>query len=80
MYLKVVDRFGKNYISSFVTAGHIKFMLLHDKKDEDAIKNFFSDVHELYVKILMNPFYVVNSSITSSVFDARVKKLTAKYF
>lgn len=28
-------------------------MLLHDQKtDENAIKSFFSDVHELYIKVI----------------------------
>eukprot|EP01113_Clastostelium_recurvatum_P042570 TRINITY_DN6905_c0_g1_i1.p1 TRINITY_DN6905_c0_g1~~TRINITY_DN6905_c0_g1_i1.p1 ORF type:complete len:137 (+),score=27.18 TRINITY_DN6905_c0_g1_i1:70-480(+) len=80
MNLKGVDRFGKSYISSFVTAGHIKFMLLHEKKEEDAIKGFFQDVYELYVKIAINPFYQLNTPITSVAFDSRVKKLGAKYF
>ncbi|GAM17909.1 hypothetical protein SAMD00019534_010840, partial [Acytostelium subglobosum LB1] len=80
MNLKVVDKYNKFNISSYVTAGHIKFMLLHEKKDEDAIRNFFVDVHDLYLKILLNPFYTYNTPITSPAFDARVRKLGAKYF
>lgn len=80
-------------------------MLLHDVRNEDGIRNFFHDVHELYVKVcwpstrreqgdtsalkcenkihpqvLMNPFYNVGSTISSTLFDARVKVLGRKYF
>jgi hypothetical protein len=26
-------------------------MLLHEKKDEDGVKNFFNEVYELYLKV-----------------------------
>jgi hypothetical protein len=38
-------------VSTFLTAGNIKFMLLHNGKADDAIKYFFQDVYELYVKV-----------------------------
>jgi hypothetical protein len=78
MYLKTIDRYGALNISSYVSPSHVKFMLLHNLKNEDSIKNFFVDVHEFYLKILMNPFYEVNTPITSKVFDDRVKQLALK--
>ena len=57
----------------------IKFLLLHDSKVEDAIRQFFTDVHEVYVKTLMNPFYEVDMRITSVVFDAKVRAAAKKY-
>ena len=80
VYLKAVDRFNDYLISAFVTAGHIRLMLLHDVRNEDGIKNFFQEVHELYVKVLMNPFYDPKDPISSALFDARVKVLGRKYF
>ena len=80
MHLKGVDKFNDYFISAFVTAGQIRCMLLHDVRNEDGIRNFFHDVHELYVKVLMNPFHVFNTPINSPLFDARVKVLGRKYF
>ena len=42
---------NQQQVSTFLTAGHIKFMLLHGGKSEDSIKNFFNEVYELYVKV-----------------------------
>jgi trafficking protein particle complex subunit 2 len=38
-------------VSCFLTAANIKFMLLHAGRSEEAIRNFFQDVYELYVKV-----------------------------
>jgi trafficking protein particle complex subunit 2 len=51
MYLKVVDKVNQQHISTFLTAGNIKFMLLHNGKPEDSIRFFFQEVYELYVKV-----------------------------
>ena len=80
MLFKNVDKFNDFIISAFVTAGHVRMMLLHDVRNEDGIRNFFHDVHELYVKVLMNPFYDPKDPISSALFDARVKVLGRKYF
>ena len=80
MLFKSVDKFNDFIISAYVTAGHVKLMLLHDVKNEEGIRSFFHDVHELYVKVLMNPFYQANTPISSSLFDSRVKTLGRRYF
>ncbi|CCG82867.1 Trafficking protein particle complex subunit 2 [Taphrina deformans PYCC 5710] len=79
MYMKSIDKFNSNLISTFLTAGNIKLMLLHELRNDDGIKNFFNDVYELYTKTLMSPFYAVNMPIKSQVFDQRVRALAKKY-
>ncbi|KAI5838280.1 Sedlin [Morchella snyderi] len=79
MYMKCVDRFNNLFVSCFLTAGNIKFLLLHDTKADDAIRQFFTDAYELYAKTLMNPFYEVDMRIVSLVFDSRIKNAARKY-
>ncbi|KAK7369677.1 hypothetical protein VNO80_11720 [Phaseolus coccineus] len=71
MYLKSVDRFNELVVSVL--------MLLHDSRNDDGIKSFFQDVHELYIKTLLNPLYLPGSRITSSHFDTKVRALARKY-
>ncbi|XP_022761590.1 trafficking protein particle complex subunit 2-like isoform X2 [Durio zibethinus] len=78
-FLKAIDRFNDLVVSVYVTAGHTRFMLLHDSRNDDGIKSFFQEVHELYIKILLNPLYLPGSRITSSHFDTKVRALARKY-
>ncbi|KAK4031773.1 transport protein particle 20 kDa subunit [Parachaetomium inaequale] len=108
LYLKVIDKFFTNYISCFITAGNVKFLLLHQPtatatapggggsstttrsstsvganptspQTEEAIKNFFAEVYDNYVKAVMSPFYRVNMEIRSPVFRQRVAAAGRKY-
>mmetsp|Transcript_40428 Transcript_40428/g.94968 ORF Transcript_40428/g.94968 Transcript_40428/m.94968 type:complete len:136 (+) Transcript_40428:123-530(+) len=79
MFLKVVDKFNDRCISAYVTATNIKLLLLHDgNKGDDAIRSFFSEVHELYLKVMLNPFFDANVAILSPAFDTRVRTIARK--
>ncbi|KAI9136713.1 Sedlin [Paraphysoderma sedebokerense] len=79
MYLKVVDKFNEWYISGYVTASNQRLMLLHDTRNDDGIKNFFQETHELFIKVMLNPFYEINSPINSSSFDSKVRGIAKRY-
>jgi hypothetical protein len=48
---QVVDRFNEYFVSAYTTATQARFLLLHDSRNEDGIRSFFQEVHELYIKV-----------------------------
>ncbi|CAD6234345.1 GSCOCG00001836001-RA-CDS [Cotesia congregata] len=79
MHLKVIDKFNQWFVSAFVTATQIKFLMVHDTKNEDGIKNFFNEMYEIYIKYSMNPFYRINTPINSVGFEKKAQLYGRKY-
>jgi len=50
-------------------------MLLHETRNDDGIRSFFTDVWECYIKTLLNPFYAVDKPIKSTIFESRVRAI-----
>ena len=46
---------------------------------EEAVRSFFAEVYENWVKAVMNPFYRADMEVTSPVFRARVAAAGRKY-
>lgn len=46
---------------------------------EEAIKQFFQEIYENWVKTIMNPFYHVNMPVRSPIFRSRVQAAGKKY-
>lgn len=78
-YLKIVDRFNEWMVSAYLSPTGDRLMLLHDVKSEEPIRAFFSDAHELYARVTLNPFYVRPAPLTGQSFDARLRQLAKKH-
>ena len=50
--LQVVDKFNDLLVSCYSTAGNTRLLMLHDSRlTEESLRAFFTEVHELYVKV-----------------------------
>lgn len=75
MNLKRVDAFQGKNIYAYATASNVVLLLMHDSGNEEDVSYFFKEVHELYIKLIMNPFYVHGGLIKSRAFESNVHKL-----
>ena len=81
MYMRTVDSYNNHlHVSCFMTASGAKFLLLHEKANEDSIKQFFNDTYEVFVKIVMNPFYDSTQPINIPQFDDTIAHIAQRCF
>lgn len=78
LHLKSVDKFNNLFVTAFATPGSAKFLLLHEGKNDDSIKNFFFEVYDLYLRVILNPFHTPTTKITSKEFTKKVKAIAKK--
>lgn len=77
--MRVVDRFNNLVVSAYVTPGGTYLLLLHEGRNEDAIRGFMTESHELYVKHILNPFALIDSPIVSPQFDSHLRLISRRF-
>ncbi|XP_055373511.1 probable trafficking protein particle complex subunit 2 [Condylostylus longicornis] len=78
-YLKSIDKFNQWFVSAFVTASRIRFLIVHDTRNDEGIKNFFNEIYETYIKHSMNSFYKINTAIKSQMFEKKAQLYGKKF-
>ncbi|XP_030385441.1 probable trafficking protein particle complex subunit 2 [Scaptodrosophila lebanonensis] len=79
MQLKSIDRFNQWFVSAFITASQIRFIIVHDNKNDEGIKSFFNEMYDTYIKHSMNAFYKINTPIKSTMFEKKAEIFGRKY-
>jgi hypothetical protein len=51
LYFPNIDRFNEWNVSCYVTPSFLRFIILHDAKNEEGIKGFCQEVYENYIKV-----------------------------
>eukprot|EP00887_Chlorella_sp_A99_P006256 scaffold3.g6256.t1 len=67
---------GRARVSAYTTASHVRFLLLHDGRGDELVKSFFRDVYELYLRVMLNPFFTPTTRITSLLFHQKPSRMT----
>ncbi|KAL0230382.1 hypothetical protein PCE1_003942 [Barthelona sp. PCE] len=91
LFLKCISVFGNSHVFGFVGVSGVMYILYCERnpndssapslsKIEDNTRSFMTEIHQLYVKLLLNPLYIPNTPILSLSFLQKVDQLAAKYF
>ena len=80
MYLKRIDKFNEYSVSAFITASGVRFLVLHNSSNDDAIKHFFVEVYEAFIKFSMNPLYKTGEKIYSQSFNKKITAIGQRFF
>ncbi|PWN39870.1 Sedlin [Ceraceosorus guamensis] len=73
MYLRTIDRTQQQFVSCFLLPNRYFFVILHEHKHEEGIRNFFLDAWELLLKTFINPLHDPLNPIRSPAFDTRIR-------
>ncbi|CEH12000.1 TRAPP 20 K subunit [Ceraceosorus bombacis] len=73
MYLRTIDRTHQQFVSCFLLPNRYFFVILHEHKHEEGIRNFFLDAWELLLKTFINPLHDPLNPIRSPAFDTRIR-------
>ncbi len=82
--MKVVDKINDWLVSAYLTAGGDRLLLLHDTRNEEPIRAFFLEAYEIYLKVLLNPFYERGMALEGAggsfpMFDTKIKQIYKKF-